>query len=135
MTQTIIKLLVLNTANPTNTWDLHLGFALMAYLSAVQTSTGFTPHFLMYGRGMQLLIDIMSRSPNHKVSRPQYAQEVRNILENAYSAARKKLHMVYKRKYILQYTNTNGIRYSVGISVWLWSNVPTKKITPKCHEP
>ena len=98
MNQTIIELLVLNTANPTDNWDLNLGLALMAYRSAVQTSTGFTPHFFMYGREMGLHIDIMYRSPNHEVSRSQYAQEVRNTLENAYSAARERLHMVHKRQ-------------------------------------
>ena len=64
MNRTIIERLVLNTANPTDTWDLNLGLALMAYRSAVQTSTRFTPHFLIYGREMRLIIDIMYRSPN-----------------------------------------------------------------------
>ena len=73
MNRTIIEHLVLNTANPADTWDLNLGLALMAYRSEVQTSTGFTPHFLMYGREMRLPIDIMYRSPNQEVTRSQYA--------------------------------------------------------------
>ena len=81
MNRTIIELLVLNTANSTDTWDLNLGLALMAYCRAVQTTTGYTPHFLMYGREMRLPIDIMYRSPNQDVSRSQYAQEVKTTLQ------------------------------------------------------
>ena len=64
MNRQIIELVVLNTANPTDTWNLNLGLALMAYRSAVKTSTGFNPQFLMYGRKMRLSNNIMFRSPN-----------------------------------------------------------------------
>ncbi|MCP6725797.1 hypothetical protein NL526_27455, partial [Klebsiella pneumoniae] len=83
MNRTIFELLVLNTANPTETWDLNLGLSLRAYRSAVQTSTGFTPHFLMYGREMRLPIDIIYCLPHREISRSQYAQEIRNNLETA----------------------------------------------------
>ena len=78
--RTIIELLVLNTANPTDTWDLNVGLEVMAYRNAVQTSTGFPPHFRIYGREMRLPFDIMYRSPNHEVSRSQYAPEVKDTL-------------------------------------------------------
>ena len=133
--RTIIKLLLLNTANPTNTWDLNLSLALMPYRNAVQTSTGFTPHFLMYGREMQLPIDIKYRSSNHKVSRTQYAQKVRDTLQNAYSAAREKLLVVHKRQKDYYDKRTQGTRYSVGNSLCLWSSVPKKGVATKLHEP
>ena len=135
MNRTIIKLLVLNTANPTDTWDLNLGLALMAYRSAVQTSTGFTTHFLMYGREMRLPIDIVYRSPNQNVSRSQYAQEVRNTLQTAYSAAHVKLLVAHKRQKDYYDRRTQGTRYSVGDSVWHWSPVPKKSVAQKFHEP
>ena len=102
MNRTIIELLVLNTANPTDTWGLNLGLALMAYRSAVQTSTGVSRHFLMYGPDMRLPIDIMYRSPNHEVSRSQYSQEVIDTLQNVYSAAREKLLVAHKKQKDLQ---------------------------------
>ena len=80
MNRTILELLVLNTANPTDTWDLNLGLALMAYRNAVETSTGFAPHFLRYGREMRLLIDIMYRSPFRKF----HARNTRRKLETLY---------------------------------------------------
>ena len=114
MNRTIIELLVLNTADPTETWDLYLSLALMAYRNAVQTSTGFTPDFLMYGREMQLPIDIMYRSPNQEVSRSQYAHEVRDTLQNAYSATSEKLLVAHKRQKDYYDRRTQGTRYSVG---------------------
>ena len=135
MNQTIIELLVLNTANLTDTWDLILGYALMAYRSAVQTSTGFNPHFLMYGREMRLPIDIMYRSPNQQVSRSQYAQEVRNTLQNAFNVAREKLLVTHKRQNDYYDRRTQSTRYSVGDSVWLWSPVPKKGVSPKFIKP
>ena len=135
MNRTIIELLVLYTANPTNTWDLNHGLALMAYRSAEQTSTWFTPYFVIYDREMRLPIDIMYRSPNQEVSRSQYAQEVRNILHNAYSAAREKLLVAHKRQKDYYDRRTQGTRHSVGDSVWLWSPVLKEGVAPKFHEP
>ena len=38
-------------------WDLHLPQALLAYRTAVQESTGFTPFRLTFGRSLKLPID------------------------------------------------------------------------------
>ena len=61
--RTLIELLALNVGNPTENWDLNLGILLIAYRSAVQLSTSFTPHCLLFGREMRLLLDIMYRPP------------------------------------------------------------------------
>ena len=126
MNRTVIELLVLNTANPTETWDQNLGLALMAYRSAVQTSTGCKPHFLMYGREMRLPIDIIYRPPHCEISRSQYALEIRDALENAYKTARVKLHLAHERQKDYYDRRTQGTRYSVGDSVLLWSPLPKR---------
>ena len=84
---------------------------------------------------MRLPIDIMYRSPNQEVTRSQYAQEVRDTLQNAYSAAREKLLIAHKRQKDYYDRRTQGTRYSVGDSVWLRSPVPKKGVAPKFHEP
>ena len=38
-------------------WDLHLQSVMLAYRSTVQDTTGYTPHFLMTGREINLPID------------------------------------------------------------------------------
>ena len=86
----------------------------MAYRSAVQTSTKFTPHLLIYGREMRLPIDIMYRSLNQEVSLSECAQAVRKSLQNVYSAAREKLLVAHKKQNDYYDTRTKGTRYSVG---------------------
>jgi hypothetical protein len=44
-------------------WDRCLPQALFAYRSTVQTSTGFSPHFLMFGRETGIPVDLMTPEP------------------------------------------------------------------------
>ena len=76
MNRTLIELLALNVVNPTENWALNLGLVLIAYRSAVQSSTGFTPHFMLFGREMRLPLDIMYRLPEASHSRFDYPNEV-----------------------------------------------------------
>ena len=63
MNRNIIELLTLNVKNFTENWDLKIGLLLMAYRSAVQSSTGFTSYYLLYGKEMRLPLDIIYRPP------------------------------------------------------------------------
>ena len=69
MNRTIIDLLKLNVRDATNKWDLNIGLTFMAYRSAVQASTGYTPYFLLYGREMRLPLDVIYRPPERDQSR------------------------------------------------------------------
>ena len=86
----------LKVPNPTDNWDLDLGLMLMAYGSAVQSSTGFTPYLLLYGKEMRLPLDIIYRLPSPNLSRTQYAQEIRRVLKRAYDTARSKLQLSHE---------------------------------------
>ena len=135
MNRTLIELLGLNVANPTENWDLNLGLVLIAYRSAVQSSTGFTPHFMLFGREMRLSLDIMYRPPEASHSRFDYPNEVRKTLADAYERARKRLHFAHKRQKDYYDRRMSCLRFSPGDSVWLWSPVVEKGVSPKFHEP
>ena len=83
MNRTIINLLELKVCDATNNWDMNIGLALMAYRSAVQTSTGYTPYFLLYGREIRLFLDLMYPPPDCDQARTEYAIEVRKTLDQA----------------------------------------------------
>ena len=135
MNRVIIELLALNVQNPTDNWDLELGLTLMAYRSAVQTSTGFTPHYLLFGREMRLPLDIIFRPPDKEQSHQAFVGEVREHLHRAYDTARDRLQLAHHRQKDYYDRRTHGDRYKVGDSVWLWSPVLEKGVAHKFHEP
>ena len=135
MNRTIIDLLKLNIRDPTNNWDMNIGLALMAYRSAVQTSTNYTPYFLLYGREMRLPLDVMYRPPERDQSRTEYAIEVRKTLDQAYEVTREHLKLAHKRQKDYYDRRTRGQRFKHGDSVWLHTPVLEKGVAPKFHEP
>ena len=135
MNRTLIELLALNVENPTENWDLNLGLVLMSYRSAVQSSTGHTPYFMLFGREMRLPLDIMYRPPEIEHTRSEYPNEVRKVLEHAYERARDRLHMAHERQKDYYDRRGHGSRFKVGDSVWLYSPVVGKGVAPKFHEP
>ena len=135
MNRTIIDLLKLNVLDATNNWDLNIGLTLMAYRSAVQASTGYTPYFLLYGREMRLPLDVIYRPPERDQSRTEYAIEVRKTLDQAYNVARDKLQLAPKRQKDYYDRRTRGKRLKQGESVWLRTPVLEKGVAPKFQEP
>ena len=135
MNRTLIELLALYVANSTENWDLNLGIVLIAYRSAVQSSTCFTPHFMLFGREMRLPLDVMYRPPEASLTRFDYPNEVRKTLADAYERAKERLHLAHKRQKDYNDRRMSGLRFSPGDSVWLWSPVVEKGVAPKFHKP
>ena len=114
---------------------MEINLVLMAYRSAIKTSTNFTPYFMLYGRDMRLPFDIMYRTPEHELSREEYATNVRNTLKQAYERARNQLKLAHQRQMKYYDRRTKGTRYQQGDLVWLWSFVPEKEVAHKFQEP
>ena len=93
--RTIIKLLKLNLANPTENYDLEISLMLMAYRSAVQSSTNFTSYYLLYGREMRLPLDIIYRLPVAETSLAENANDVRRTLERTYEMVSNEMHLAH----------------------------------------
>lgn len=69
---------------------------LMAYRSAVQASTGHTPHLILYGREIRLPLDIIYRPYDVMHSRFEYPNEVRKT--RTYKPALDRLNMAHERQ-------------------------------------
>ena len=61
--RTLQELISLNVKDAKDNWDIRLGVVLMAYRSSVQTTSGFNPHYLLFGREMRVPVDIMYGTP------------------------------------------------------------------------
>ena len=63
-------------------WEDHLRATCMAYNTSVQSTNGFTPFYLMFGREARMLLDMMfghAHSSPERVSDSEYA--VRSVID------------------------------------------------------
>ena len=119
MNRTLIELLALNVANLTENWDVNLGIILIEYRSAIQSSTGYTSHFMLFGRDMRLPLEVMYRTPEASFTRFDYPNEVCKTLADAYERAIERLHLALKKQNDYYDRRMSGIRVAPGDSVLL----------------
>ena len=62
MNRTFLNMLVKCIDQDQKNWSVELPYVLMAYLSSVHESTGFTPRYLVFGHEIYLPLDLMYRS-------------------------------------------------------------------------
>ena len=92
----------------------------MAYNSSVHTSTGYTPHYLMFGREARLPVDIAfgTKQPSSAMV-GEYASHTKQALEEAYAAVRSNLNAAHRVQRELYNKKTHGKPYKDGDLVWL----------------
>ncbi|CAC5380887.1 unnamed protein product [Mytilus coruscus] len=63
LNRTIEDILSKFIAKDQRDWDLHLPLAMMAYRSSIHESTGYSPSMLMFGRDIELPVDLLYGQP------------------------------------------------------------------------
>ncbi len=108
-------------------WDRYVQSVLMAYRASPHESTGITPNKLMFGREVDLPIDVMCGLPREEhpdVS--SYVSDLRKRLESAHELARiqlKKSACYQSRQYNLK---AEKAKFGIGSAVMV--RVGTKKV-------
>ena len=103
-------------------WDRCLPQALLVYRSTVQNSTGFSPHFSMFGRETIIPVDLMTPEPPQEevpLTTSEYAEKLKKRLKRTYELTkvnRRKASERYKDYYDVKEKDTT---YNVGDKVWL----------------
>lgn len=71
-------------------WDTYLPYVMVAYRSAEHKTTGCTPNYLMFGREVSTLLDIMYEMPNtiKEIPKNQWVREMEELIEEADSVVR-----------------------------------------------
>ena len=113
-------------------WDDKIPFAMLAYRSAVQESTGESPALMMLGREITLPVDLMLQSPvPANIEEQDYVTDVRENLQEAHERAREKLGIAADRQ-ANQY-DRNTVFRSFDVGQWVWLYEPTRKrgVSPK----
>ena len=86
-------------------WDMYLPLLTAAYRSTVHPGTGFTPNMMMFGREVNLPLDVLYPMPQREQGISDYVQQLRENLEIVYRYARENLGKAsqrQKRDYDLQ---------------------------------
>ncbi len=78
-------------------WDRHLGMLLLAYRSAIQESTKYSPAQMLYGRELRLPVDICFGVPVHEDVHPiPYVQALKEHMEKVHESARENLQLAHR---------------------------------------
>jgi len=98
--RTLISLLSTAIKDHHTEWEDHLRATCMAYNTSEQSTTGFTPFFLMFGREARMPIDIMFGRPpeNEGLSHSEYAIQLRDKLESSYDTVRQHRQRALQRQ-------------------------------------
>ena len=110
-------------------WEQYIRKVCMAYNSSVQSSTGYTPFYLMFGRQARLPLDVMFETNIQTQSNNtpgEYAIALQKRLRTAYDLVRKQLSDTHIRQKQFYDQKVHGKPYKPGDLVWLHSAVARK---------
>ncbi|KRX22266.1 hypothetical protein T07_8553 [Trichinella nelsoni] len=81
-------------------WDEMLSCVMLTYNSSVNESTSVTPAMAMFGRELQLLLDIQMGSPQRKDTEtlPHYIRQTRERIDIVHEQMRRQLKVQQRRQ-------------------------------------
>ncbi|KAL1230199.1 Retrovirus-related Pol polyprotein from transposon [Trichinella pseudospiralis] len=102
-------------------WDEMLSFVMLAYNSSVNESTGVTPAMAMFGRELQLPLDIQMGSPqrNDTETLPNYIRQTRERINIVHEQMRRQLNLQQRRQKSLYDRKATQGTFRVKDLVWL----------------
>jgi hypothetical protein len=129
MNRTIEAMISMFVSPGQRDWDEFLPYIMMAYRSAVHSTTGYSPNRMMLGREVELPIDLIIGVPEDAgklLNSVDYVDKLRLDMEEVHKVARQHIKWrsaVQKRNYDLKAQNK---RYEECELVWMHN--PAKKI-------
>lgn len=97
--------------NPSN-WHNHLDSAVFAYNNTINSSTGFSPHELLFGYKIQLPSNIVNTGPIYNYD--SYKDELRATLSKYWKIAKSNIDARKQKNKEYRDTKANPISVNVG---------------------
>ena len=133
--RTLIQMLATCADTHPFNWEDHIKKVCMAYNVSKQSSTQYSPFFLMFGRQAQLPIDIMYGTPHHQDTTSEYARNLQQTFTQAFTHTRQHTGMHQERQAENYNKKIHGNAYENGKLVWLFNPVIPKGRSKKFHKP
>lgn len=138
--RTLLNMLSTCSMEHPSDWDLYLSKLCLAYNSSVQSTTGYSPFFLMFGREARLPIDLIynldgKQEDDKDKSYPTYVNKQREQFVEAYEKVRQNISQ--KQCYQSQQYNhkIHGKPFDKGDLVWLFNPAIKRGQSRKFHRP
>ena len=97
-------------------WDVWIPQVLLAYRTTTHMSTGFTPHYMMFGREARMPVDVIAPDPpgEKDLSRQQYVRESKERFQKSYEVARETTGKSIQRYKEYYDAKANGKPFEIG---------------------
>lgn len=118
-------------------WDIHVPFLMMAYRSSIHNSTKIFRNLMMFGREINLPIDLLFGFPKEqpKESDSDYAYQLSESLAVIHKFARERLEFASKAMKRNYDHNAYSQEFNEGNYVWLHNLTRKKGKSPKLQCP
>lgn len=138
--KTLLRILTIYAKDCHRSWDEYTKFACMAYNSSVHSTTGFTPHKLLFGREMRLPVHVLTGNPSEEEDAQDmsthddyqtYVDDLKEKLKKTHTVALKAIKhgvKLYKDRYDVGLASR---QLHVGQPVWLYRPQRKKGVCPK----
>ena len=137
MNRTLLNMLAKCIDEDQTKWSVKLPYVLLAYRSSVHESTGFTPHYLVFGHEVSLPLDLMYRPPPSTTPTDVHVwvSQKEEAFRHAYELVRRNATTQQRRRNNLYNKRVHGPTYNEGEYVLLhYLVVPVGK-SPKLSSP
>ena len=133
--RTLLNMLAETTVKNQRNWSELLPFVMLAYLTSVLESTGYTPYFLLFGHETTLPIDHQFPPPSDasRTNYHEYVAETRLRFHTDYEQARQYIKGQQKRQPALCNTKRHGPTYTEGQLIFFHNPSTPQGLSLKLH--
>ena len=138
--RTLLSMLATAATDHPFDWERQIRPLCMAYNTSVHPATGYSPFFLMFGRSVQMPIDLMygqQPTPVDSDTDPtsEYARNLKMNLQEAYTRVRDQMGHRLDRQKELYNQKVHDKPFAEDDLVWLHTTVLRKGCARKLHRP
>ena len=136
--RTIQNVLAAYVSDHQRDWDCYLAQTQLAYNTSQHSSTGYTLHFLLFGREARLPLSVLvdpPAPPQVPETLPEYVVSLRERQVEAYERVREQLGVSHRRQKENYDRSAAATQLQVGAQVWLYTPAVKKGRTAKFSRP